>query len=264
MKIPLDIIGDIVLFKFPREATKKSKTTYAKNFLKTNKHVVTALEKVGKISGRLRTPETKFLAGINKRETTCRENDCSIMLDIDKTYFSPRLSTERKIVAEDILRNMKTKPKILVMFAGVAPQPVVLAKILKKNNKKAEIISSEINRIASMYAEKNVQINKLQDYIQVVQGDSRKLCEKLAKKEKFDFILMLRPNLKNTFLREALKVAKKGTIFYYHGFGEQEDIIKKIDQDIKKSKRKYKVLEIRKAGDIGVRKYRFNIKFIVY
>lgn len=263
MKIPLDIIGDIVLFKFSRKTPRLFKKIYAYRFLKKNKSIATALEKVGKISGRLRVPETKFLAGIDKRNTTYRENDCVIMLDIDKTYFSPRLSQERKTVAEDILKNMKENSKILVMFAGVAPQPVVLAKILKKNNKKAEIISSEINRVASEYAEKNVKANKLQEYVKVIQGDSKKLCQRLAKKEKFDFILMLRPNLKDTFLKEALLVAKKGTIFYYHGFGTEESVMQEIDRDIKKAKRKYKILEIRKAGEIGIRRYRFNIKFIV-
>ena len=73
---------------------------------------------------------------------------------------------------------------------------------------------------------------------------------------------MLRPNLEETFLDAALKVAKKGTVIYYHGFSESEEKISgEILNDVIKTKRKVSNLEIRKAGDIGVRKNRYSVKF---
>ena len=168
-------------------------------------------------------------------------------------------------MADEVLKVIRPKNKVLVMFAGVSPLPVVLAKSLKRSKISAEIVSSELNKKACEYGEKNVRMNKVEDYVKVFCGDSRKLCESLAKKkQKFDFIFMLRPNLKETFLDAALKVSKKGTLIYYHSFSEGEENTKEeIMNDIIKAKRKVSNLEFRKAGDIGVRKNRYSVKFRV-
>ncbi len=141
------------------------------------------------------------------------------------------------------------------MFAGIAPFSIVLGKMLKQKKKKVKIVSSELNKKASEYAEKNVYLNKLQDIVEVRQGDSRKLG-----KEKFDFIIMARPNLKETFLKAALRYSKKGTQIYYYGFGFEEDVLSEIKKD---AGSKIGKIEIRKAGDIAPGKYRFLAKFKV-
>jgi tRNA G37 N-methylase Trm5 len=131
-----------------------------------------------------------------------------------------------------------------------------------------------LNKRACEFAQKNVFANKVKEYVSIVQGDSRKHCLDLAKRRKtFDFILMLRPNLEDTFLDAALNVAHKGTIVYYHGFGEEEAVKKEVMDEIRKStpkgvssaeqKRKISNFKIRKAGDIGVNKWRWNISFKV-
>ena len=238
---------------------------YAWKFLKNNPHVKVVLEKTAGFSGVLRTQETKWIAGEKRKDTVHRENDCSFYLDVDETYFSPRLSQDRKIMCDEVLKTIRPKSKILVMFAGVSPLPVVLAKTLKKNKIPAEIISSELNKKACEFGEKNVRMNKVENYVKVMCGDSRKLCESLSKKkQRFDYIFMLRPNLEETFLDAALKVSKKGTIIYYHSFSESEENTKnEIMKDISKAKRKVSKLEFRKAGDIGVRKNRYSVKFKV-
>jgi tRNA G37 N-methylase Trm5 len=150
------------------------------------------------------------------------------------------------------------------MFAGVAPLPIIVGKTLKKAGIKAKIISSELNKMASAFAKKNVLMNKIEDYVSIFSGDSRKLCFDFAKKkENFDFILMPRPNLKESFLVEAMKVAKRGTIFYYHGFGDEKKVRKEILESIHKTDKKISELEFRKAGDIGVRQNRWSVKFSV-
>lgn len=268
MRIPLDVIGDIAILKFSRWVPWFYKKFYARKLLKQNSHLKVILEKTGKFSGVLRKQETEYLAGENRKDTVHRENDCQFYLDVDETYFSPRLSYDRKLVAEDVLKEINKKKvksaKILVMFAGVGPFAIVLARILKKNGVKAEIISSELNAKASEYAEKNVVMNKLQDYVKVVSGDSKKLCLQLAKQKKTcNFILMPRPNLEETFLVEAMRVARKGTVFYYHGFGDEKEVVEAMKKDIVLSKKKVSKFEIRRCGDIGVNRFRFTIKFRV-
>jgi tRNA (guanine37-N1)-methyltransferase len=265
--IGYDLIGDIAIVKFDRNESEEQKKKFAYSFLQKNKNIKTILEKTDKIKGRLRIHKTKFLLGENKRETMHKENYCLLKLDVDKTYFSPRLANERKVIAQEILKKINSKKnKILVMFAGVAPFPIVIGKVLKQAGKKAEIISNEINRNACKYACENVKLNKLEGYIRIIQCDAKKLYEKLKKRnmpEKFDFIMMARPNLKETFLSSALKLAKKGAIIYYHGFGAKEKVLGEIKSELKKLKAKTSKIKIRKAGEIAPRENRWNVRFIV-
>ncbi len=246
----IDIIGDIAIIKFPKGTFFIWKKIFAWNFLRKNKSIVTVLEKKGDIKGRLRKFETGFLAGKKKKETIHRENYCQFYLHVDETYFSPRLSNERNVVSEEISKIAKQNSKILVMFAGVAPFSIVLAKFLKNKGIRAKIISSELNRKASEYARKNVVLNKLQEYVEVVQGDSRNI----KTKEKFDIILMPRPNLNDSFLDSALRFSRKGTLIYYHGFGTKEKVLREINH------KKLKLIYLRKAGDIAPRKWRWLAK----
>jgi len=260
--IGYDLIGDIAIVKFDRNENEETKKQFAIEFLNKNKNIKTILEKTDKIKGRLRIYKTKFLYGEKKTYTIHKENGCLFKLDVNKTYFSPRLSNERKLIAQDIYNKVTSKKnKILVMFAGIAPFPIVIGKTLKLKNKKAEIISNEINRNACKYACENVKLNKLDNYIKIIQCDAKNLPEKI--KEKFDFIMMARPNLRDTFLSTALKLSKKGTVIYYHGFGTKENVLDEINEDIKKSKRKISNIKIRKAGDIAPRLNRWNAVFQV-
>ena len=71
---------------------------------------------------------------------------------------------------------------------------------------------------------------------------------------------MPRPNLKETFLENTLKLAKKGTTIFYHGFGTKEEVLKEIKKD---TKNKIGKINIRKAGDIGPFAFRWQAQFEV-
>ncbi len=279
MKVPQDIVGDIAILKLSFDMKVGEKKKVAEKFLKRHKNIGVVLEKTGKFSGRLRKPVTKFLAGEKRKETIHRESDCKFFLDVDETYFSPRLSNERKVVSDEIVKMARAahgipskkgtkvpsssgkskKLRVLVMFAGVGPFPIVIGKKFKLAGKKGEIISNELNRKASKFAEKNVILNKLGEFVEVVQGDSKKIGGKV--KGKFDVIVMPRPNLKDTFLESALKFAKKGTIVYYYGFGEAEKVLEEVKEGI--GRRKVGKIKMRKAGEIGFKTFRWLVKFKV-
>ena len=155
--------------------------------------------------------ETKHLAGEKNKEVLYKENNCSFRFNLDTTYFSPRLSNERKEIASFI----KKDSSVLVMFAGVAPFSIVIA----KNSKPREIYSNEINREANKYGELNAEINKVKNKINFVNGDIKRIALKLKEQgKKFDFIVMPRPNLKDSFLEQAFMLSKKGTKVYYYDF----------------------------------------------
>lgn len=259
-----DLIGNIAIVKFDKLDSKEYKKKWGQEFLSMNKHIKTILEKADRIKGRLRIAKTRFIAGENERETVYTENGCKFKFNVDETYFSPRLSNERKLIADEFAKKVtKSKNKILVMFAGIAPFPINIGKTLKHANKKALIVSNELNRNASKYAAENVVLNKLEDCVNVIQCDAKNLPEKLKQAKlptKYDFIMMARPNLRDTFLKTALKLSKSGTIIHYHGFGTEEKVLEEINKD---AKGKIGKITMRKAGEIGPFEFRWDCMFKV-
>lgn len=274
-----DIVGNIAVLKEEKGNKKR-----ALAILRENPHVKTAVEKVGKFKGRLRKMQTRFLAGEKTKEVLYKENDCVFRFNLDETYFSPRLSNERKEIASKI----GEKDKVLVMFAGVAPFSIVIA----KRAKPMIVFSNEINRQANKYAELNIELNKVKGKVILVPGDARKLPQKMkelcslrsleknvrAKSltksglskylvqqnnlPKFDVIIMPRPQLKDSFLDIAFKLCKKGTKIFYYDFCEvenKEKIIERIKSEAKKAKKKIKILRIKDAGEIAPYKVRIRV-----
>ena len=251
-----DVLGNIVVVKFAEKTKVSEKKEIAGEILKENGSVKTVLEKIGKFKGRLRKQETKFVAGKKTKEVLYKENGCVFRFNVDKTYFSPRLSNERKEISEQV----RKKEEVLVMFAGVGPFPVVIAK-----NSEAKVYSNEINREANKYAELNFELNKLKNKIELLPGDIKKVVNKLEGK-KFDVIVMPRPQFKETFLREAFKLSKKGTRIFYYDFCKEEkidNIVEKLKEESKKSDKKIKILKVKKAGEIAPYKFRIRIDFRV-
>lgn len=251
-----DILGSIALVRFPRDFKVSDKKKFALKIMKENKVVKTVLEKVGKFKGRLRKIATRYVSGEKTKEVLYRENGCSFRFNIDTTYFSPRLSNERNEIALMIKRD----ENVLVMFGGVAPFSIVIA----KNSKCKKVVSVELNREATKYAKQNVELNNLKNRVEVVQGDVKKFCKET--KEKFDVIVMARPQLKETFLREAFKVSKKGTRIFYYDFcsiDEIDKVVEKVKDEAKKARKKIKILKTKTAGEIAPYKVRVRIDFQV-
>ncbi|MEK6890954.1 MAG: hypothetical protein AABX03_02350, partial [Nanoarchaeota archaeon] len=245
-----DVLGNIAIVKFSDDVKKSEKIKNARNLLEEVKSVKTVLEKSEKIKGRLRTFKTNYLAGIKTKTAIYRENNCIFKFDVEKTYFSPRLSNERNEIAKQVKEN----EKVLVMFAGVAPYSIVISKLAKPKI----VYSVELNRMASKYALENVRLNKLTN-VKIIQGDVKKVSDRWSKEKiKFDRIVMPRPQLKESFLKDAFKLVKKGSIINYYDFSKDEkEIIKKIDDEAKKSRKKIKILRVKKAGDIAPYKFRW-------
>ncbi len=253
-----DLLGNIAILKFPKETKVSEKKKQAGKLLREHKNIKTVLEKADKIKGRLRKLKTKHLVGEKTKQTIYRENNCIFRFNIDSTYFSPRLSNERL----EIAKKVKKKDSVLVMFSGVCPYAIVIAKLAKPR----KVVAIELNRQAHKYAQENVKLNKLAD-IELIQGDVKKVALKLKKnKTKFTKIVMPRPQLKETFLKEAFSLSKTGTLIFYYDFALQnqlDEIKEKIKDEAKKARKKIKILKIKKAGEIAPYKYRYRVDFKV-
>jgi len=244
-----DIIGNIAIVKFNRSVKSADKKKFAAGLLSRHKNVRTVLEKTRKFSGRLRIQKTKYIAGEKNKEALHKEGGCVFRLNVEKCYFSPRLSNERIEIANLVGKD----ESVLVLFGGVAPFAVLIAKIAKPKR----VVSVELGKECNKYAVDNVKRNKTN--VSVIQGDVRRVLPKM--KEKFDRIVMARPNLKDSFLDVAFPRIKKSGVIHYYGFYEQEKLAQLselLEKEAKKARKKIKILGIKKAGDIGVRKFRYR------
>ena len=253
-----DRLGNIAIVKFSFSTKLKEKKKFAKKILNENSSIRTILEKTGKFRGRLRKQETKYILGEKTKEVLYKENNCVFRFNVDSTYFSPRLSNERKEIAGKIKKN----DNVLVMFSGVCPFGIVIAK-----QSKAKVVSVEINKEANKYAKLNVELNKVKDNVEIVGGDIKRIAEKFKKeKRKFSVIVMPRPRLKESFLKQAFMVSKKNTKIYYYDFckgDEINQIIDKIKAEAKKSRKKIKILRKKFAGEVAPYKFRIRVDFMV-
>lgn len=251
-----DLLGNIAIVKFVRGAKTNDKKTEALKLLKAHKSVRTVLEKSDRFKGRLRVQKTKWILGEKTKEALYKENGCEFRLNVDTCYFSPRLAHDRLEIAKSVKKN----ENVLVMFGGVAPYAIVIAKVAKPR----KIVSVELSRECNKYARENVKRNNFEKKIDLIQRDVKKVLPKL--KEKFDRIVMARPNLKDSFLNIVFSKIKNGGYIHYHGFypeKEKEKLSKLIIQETNKARKRIKILKIKKAGDIGVRKFRYRVDFRV-
>jgi tRNA (guanine37-N1)-methyltransferase len=252
-----DFFGNVALVKFNEGISEGEKKKFASDLIKKNPSIKTVLEKVGNFSGRLRKLKSKFVLGEDTKEVLYKEKGCSFRFNIDETYFSPRLANERQELASLI----KKGKKVFVMFAGVAPFSIVIA----KNSKAKIVFSNELNKKANDYARMNLKLNKVGEKVILLDGDVKKVVKKLGE-EKFDVIVMPRPQLKDTFLEQAFMVSKKGAIIYYYDFCKDDEaafIVEKIKKQAETFGKKIKILNAKSAGEIAPYKIRLRVDFKV-
>lgn len=221
LKTSYDLIGDIAILEIDSELRHKE-CLIAEKLLESNPVVNTVVRKADKHTGEFRVQSYKHLAGERKKETIHKENNVRIKLHIEKVYYSPRLSTERKRIAEKVGK----KERILVLFAGCAPFPLVLNKLASPRM----ITSVELNPDGHRYALENVELNKMRN-VEVIEQDAGKYIGK--NDLDFDRILMPAPDNACDFIEKTLLKARKNTIIHYYTFSREEEF-EKTKSDLKK------------------------------
>lgn len=253
-----DLIGHVAILEIPEEL-KKERNVIAKALIETNKNIKTVLEKSSGRKGKLRLREYKFLAGMKKYETVHREYGAQLKVNPAKVYFSPRELTERQRIAEQI----KPNETVMVMFSGICPYAIAIA---KKQPKVKRIVAIELNKIAHKYAMENVRINKVGDKVVPVLGDVRKKSEKWF--GKCDRVVMPLPLGAESFLDVAVKCLKKKGVIHFYNWGDEDDLFGNatglIKENMKKLKRKYKILNMRKVLPYSPKKWKVCIDFKVF
>ncbi len=232
----------------------------AKEIMAKNKNVKSVLKKESPREGKFRTRKYKLIAGDKNTEVIHKEHGYSLKLDPQKTYFSVREGTERQRVASQV----KPRELVMVMFAGIGPYAVAIA---KKQPKVKKIIAVEINPESVKYMKYNIRVNKFSHKISPVLGNVRDVCKKWYKK--CDRIVMPLPLDAEDFLDIAIKCAKKKTTVHFYAWGNKadgdiyEDAKKAIARQMKKLGVAYKVVNKRIVLPYAPGKFKVCIEFKV-
>lgn len=246
-----DIVGDIAIIEI-KDEIKKHEKFIAQALLRLHKNIKTVVKKASAHGGEFRVQKMKHLAGEKKKVTVHRESGVRIKLDIEKVYFSARLSHERLRIADQV----KKGEQVLVMFSGCAPYPLVIA----RNSPAKHIAGIEKNPAAHRYAMQNLELNRgVAGRITLYKGDVRQVIPGLDRK--FDRIVMPLPMSAEDFLADAFKAAKKGTIIHFYDFLEEKDIPDAAIRKIKRRRKKSRILRTVKCGQFSPSVYRICVDF---
>src|SRR3989338_6542477 len=97
-----DVVGDILIFADFPKALKRKEKKIGEKILSSLNNVKVVCKKTKLYGGRYRTPKLSILAGEKRKETLHKENSIIIKLDVEKVYFSPRLSHERERINREV------------------------------------------------------------------------------------------------------------------------------------------------------------------
>jgi len=216
-----DIIGDIAIVKTPPNSS-ADMDAIAKQIMQVHKNIKTVFVQTSAIGGDFRIRELRLLAGENNTATRYKESGCIFAVDVEKCYFSPRLSHERARIA----RIVKAGEVVVNMFSGVGCFSVIIAKTMPQ----VKIYSIDVNPTAFEYLQKNVRINRVYGKVISMLGDAKEIIQTKLQGVA-DRVLMPLPEKALEYLPVAVSALKKegGWIHYYdfqHAIGNEDPVEK--------------------------------------
>ncbi|MDE1842731.1 MAG: class I SAM-dependent methyltransferase family protein [Thaumarchaeota archaeon] len=214
-----DQIGNIIILRVPDSLLPKRKTI-GEVLLDKVKTAKSVYYQSSPVEGDYRIRRLELLAGEDNTITEYKEHGCRFKVDVEKTFFSPRLATERQRIA-DLIKDGET---VINMFGGVGMFSIVAAK-----KKKCHVYNIDINPDAVRLCSENISLNKLKGTVQSIEGDAAKVVEDRLQ-DTGDRVLMLLPERSDEFLDHAIMSAKKNSVIHYycHIHAEKKDQVSSL------------------------------------
>ncbi len=245
--ISIDFIGSIAILRVKEEDIAHE---IAEAILKGSR-VKTVLLDRG-VVGDYRLRDVEVIAGERTTETVHREYGLRMKMDVAKTYFSPRLATERMRVAEQVERGSI----VIDMFAGVAPFSLVIAKYAQPS----KIYAIDVNPYATRYARENVMLNGLAGIIEVIEGDAKEVIKRLPHA---NHVIMNLPHSSFQFLPEAIE---KGDIIHYYEImerGKEKKRMEEITKLVRSHGYDVEIKNIRAVGSYSPSKRKMGMELYI-
>jgi len=256
-----DIIGDIAIIRVPRKIENRTRDI-AEAVLQTNKHVKTVLHQASPVMGELRLRKVRWVVGEEKTETVHKEHGCLFKVNLECCYFSPRLSYERRRIADQVER----KEVIVNMFSGVGCFSIVIG----KHSEAEKVHSIDLNPVAIEYQRENIRLNHAERVVKPMLGDAAKVIE-----ERFrgvaHRILMPLPEKAYEYLSYAVLALKPGDGWvHYYDFvhaSRDEKPVEKVEEKVcgkmDELKLDFRIPSARIVRTVGPRWYQVVLDILV-
>jgi tRNA (guanine37-N1)-methyltransferase len=206
-----DVIGDIAVINSQDPNAEK----IAKALINFRKSIKVVLGTSSPVSGEFRTRDFAVLAGENRTHTIHTEYGCRYKVDLARAYFSPRLGTERKRIADTVISGQS----VVDMFAGVGPFSILIG----KNVLKSRVVAVDRNPAAVQLLRENIRLNHLNN-VTTVEDDVRHAAEEL--KHSADHVIMNLPHSAREFLDSGLIIARNGGLVHFYDITPKADLYK--------------------------------------
>ncbi len=205
-----DVVGDIAVIKIP-EGLQTHREAIGRAILRWNPKIRTVVEDRG-VKGEHRLRDVEVVAGEPRTTTVHVEHGQRYRVDLALAYFSPRLATERKRIA-DLTAEGET---VADPFAGVGPYAILIA----KRRRPRMVYASDANPTAVELLRANVAANRA-DRVTVAEGDARTILRRIAP---VDRVILDLPHTAPEFLDDALaSMGRRGTIHLYRIVEQAEE-----------------------------------------
>lgn len=172
--------------------------------------------------------------GSLKRST--RSLDAHSKSDLEKCYFSPRLSLERMRIAELV----KPNETIVNMFAGVGSFSILIA----CQSKVRKVFSIDVDPVAVKLMHENARLNRVESKLVPILGDAKDIARKRLRNIA-DRVIMPLPQKAFAYLEYALIALKSsGGCIHYYDFehaSKTEDPVKKVQTKVEEKLQKFDV-----------------------
>ena len=200
-----DQIGEIIIVRIPDSLLSKKKMI-GEALLENVHPAKSVFYQATPVEGDFRTRNLEILAGEDNTETEYKEYGCRFKVDVEKAFFSPRLSTERDRIAQ-MIQDGET---MINMFGGIGMFSIIAAK-----KKKCTVYNIDLNPYAAKLCEENIKLNKLAGRVISIQGDAAQVVKEQLQNTG-DRTLMLLPERSDEFLDSAISATKSGGIIHYY------------------------------------------------
>ncbi len=223
-----DIIGDIAITKLPNSSQASAKSL-AEAIMNRHRNVKAVFLQDSPVTGDFRLRSLVHVAGENRTRTVHKESGCSFAVDVEKCYFSPRLSHERLRIAQLV----QPDETVVNMFAGVGCFSLIIA----KRQPTAKVFSIDINPTAVQFMQENIRLNRVFNKVVPLLGDSKEIIEDQLQRCA-DRVLMPLPEKAYEYLPCAVSALKpSGGWIHIHAFEhatKNENPTEKVTQKVKK------------------------------
>ncbi len=163
-----DIVGDIAIIRLT-DSSRKYAEKIADAVMAVHGNVRTVLAQTSAVCGDFRLRQLDYITGENRTRTVHRESGCHFSVDLEKCYFSPRLSHERSRIASLV----QTHETVVNMFAGVGCFSIIIAKQVES----AKVYCIDVNPDAFRFMTENVRLNRIYRQVIPILGDAKTVIE---------------------------------------------------------------------------------------